>query len=393
MTSFREYSVGAMSRRIVPGMLLALSAVAVRAGAQGSLSSQGFGYPVGGLSTRATGTAGAFGEFDVISPRNPAALGGLRSTLMSAQTEPEFRTLQLGDVRERTTAQRVPLLLVGFPAGRGFGVAFSATTFLDRSFTTVTQGSVVIDGKTLETRDRVDARGSIADLRAAVGWTINRIVRVGVAGHLFNGDNTVASLREFTDSASFGGVVDTSRAEFFGTALSVGADVRVARGFFATLSYRTGNSLESRIQDSVRSRASVPDRLGASLRYEGIPGSVFAVGIEQQKWTSMQALGSSAVQAHDVTNWNAGVETLGPRLLGNSTQLRAGYASGTLPFGVGNQTVRESRIAGGIGLPVAGQSAVIDLSVQRALRKLGGSAGRESAWLLGIGIQIRPRGL
>ncbi|MES2524454.1 MAG: hypothetical protein V4617_17275 [Gemmatimonadota bacterium] len=383
------------ARRRHHALLLATLAVtpAMYAGAQGSLSNQGFGYPVGGLSTRATGTAGAFGEFDAISPRNPAALGGLRSTLMAAQTEPEFRTLRLGDVRERTTAQRVPLLLVGFPAGRGFGVALSATTFLDRSYTTVTKGSVVIDGNSLETQDRVDARGSIGDLRAAVGWTVNRHVRIGVAGHLFNGDNTVATLREFTDSASFGGVVDTSRAEFFGTALSVGTDVRVAKGLFATLSYRTGNTLESRIEDSVRTRASVPDRLGASLRYDGIPGSVFAVSVEQQKWTSMQALGSSAVQAHDVTNWNAGVETVGPRVFGNSLQLRAGYANSTLPFGVNNETVRESRIAGGIGLPVARQAAIIDFSLQRALRKLGGSPGRESAWLLGIGIQIRPTGL
>jgi hypothetical protein len=40
---------------------------------------------------------------------------------------------------------------------------------------------------------------------------------------------------------------------------------------------------------------------------------------------------------------------------------------------------------------VAGEDAALDLSVQRANRTLSGSGLKESAWLLGIGIQIRPR--
>ena len=77
--------------------------------AQGTLSALGFGYPVGGTSTRAAATAGAFGEFDLMSPINPAVLGGLSRTFLTAQTEPEFRTLRFGAVQEKTTAQRVPL--------------------------------------------------------------------------------------------------------------------------------------------------------------------------------------------------------------------------------------------------------------------------------------------
>ena len=42
--------------------------------AQGTLSTQGFGYPTSGMSTRSLGTGGAITEFDPLSSSNPAAL-------------------------------------------------------------------------------------------------------------------------------------------------------------------------------------------------------------------------------------------------------------------------------------------------------------------------------
>jgi opacity protein-like surface antigen len=387
---------GTSRRMFTPGLVGTLAGLLLMplalAGAQGTLSGLGFGYPVGGLSTRAGATGGAFGEFDAVSTRNPAALGGLPRTLMAAQTEPEYRTLRIGNVKESTTTQRVPLLLVAFPARNRVAVAFSATTFLDRSYSTATTGSVVIDGNTLLTNDRTDVRGSIGDLRAAVGWRVNDRLSVGVAGHLFTGDNLVATSREFADTTSFGSVTDSSRVEFFGRAISVGAEVQVVKGLAASASYRAGGKLESRVTDTVRSRANVPDRLGVALRYDAVPGAIFAVGLEQQRWSDMQGLGSSLVQTHDATNWHAGAEIAGPRFMGSVVQLRAGYAQGTLPFGADDRRVQESRITGGFGLPLARDFASLDFSVQRALRSLAGGAGRESAWLLGVGIQIRPGG-
>jgi hypothetical protein len=66
-------------------------------------------------------------------------------------------------------------------------------------------------------------------------------------------------------------------------------------------------------------------------------------------------------------------------------------ARNELPFVLPGQTARENRLSAGIGLPVAGEDAAIDLSVQRATRSMSGSSTKEAAWLLGIGIQIRPR--
>lgn len=381
--ALRAVAVGAVVSSVAPLATL---------GAQGTLSGLGFGYPVGGVSTRAAGTAGAFGEFDAVSPRNPASLGGLGRTLIAAQTEPEFRTLRVGALKERTRAQRIPLLLVAFPAQRGIAVALSATTFLDRSYTTVTKGTVNIGGNALTTDDRSDVRGSIADLRAAVGWRINPKVSVGLGGHLFTGDNVVAISRTFSDTTAFGSVLDSSRVTYFGTGVSLGTEVHVAKGLAASASFRSGGSIESRVRDSIRTRGNVPNRIGAALRYEGVAGAIFAIGVERQDWTRMKALGSALVQAHDVVNYHAGAEVGGPRVFGSSLLLRAGYAKNTLPFGTANQLVRESRIATGFGVPLARDLVSLDFSLQRANRTLGGGGAKESAWLLGVGVQIRPGG-
>ena len=368
--------------------LLANSAIS----AQGTLSGLGFGYPVGGVSIRAGGTAGSFGEFDAASPRNPASIGGLQSTLLAAQTEPEFRTLSSGGVKENTSTQRVPLLLVGLPIRRGIAVSLSGSTFLDRNFSTVTTGTAVIDGASYTTVDRSDVRGSIADLRGAVGWRPNARLSFGIAGHLLTGDNVAVTSRGFSDTTQFGSVSDSSRVTYYGKAVSVGADVQLRGGIAAAASFRAGGSFEATVGDSAVSKANVPDRLGVNLRYDGIPGAIFSVGVEQVMWSQMGALGSSAVQSHDATNWSVGGEAAGPSLLGAPTQVRVGYARNRLPFGVNNRRVNESRFSGGFGVPLANSVAALDFSIQRANRSLEGGLAKESAWLFGFGLQIRPSG-
>ncbi len=371
-------------------VVLTVLASATPLAAQGTLSGLGFGYPVGGVSTRATATGGAFGEFDLLSPMNPAALGSISRTVITAQTEPEFRTLRAGAVREKTTAQRIPLLMLAFPVRSNVAVALSATTFLDRSYSTTTTSDVIIDGNPVSTTDQSDVRGAIADLRAAAGWRINDRFSVGFGAHMFTGDNVVARSRIFADTTKFGNVLDSSRVVYFGSALSVGGEWRVRKGLAAMASFRRGGGIDSRVLDTVRTEATVPNRLGIGIRFDGIPGSIFAVGLEQQAWSQMRSLGSTAVVPRDATNWHAGAEVAGPRMRGSPLLVRAGYARNELPFGVGSSVVDESRFTAGLGIPIAREQASIDFSIQRANRSLVGGGAKESAWLLGVGVQIRP---
>lgn len=371
--------------------LLATMVAAFPVRAQGAIGTLGFGYPVGGGSVRTNGTAGAFAQFDALTPTNPAALGGLTRTVISAQAEPEYRTLSGNGVTERSTLQRVPLITVIFPARHRLAAGLSATTFLDRNFSTTTTGSARIDGNTVPTVDRTNVRGAINDLRAAAGWQVNARFRVGLAGHLFTGEHRASRERTFADTLRFGSVLDSSRVTYFGTALSVGGEATLGKGFTALASYKRGNEFTARVRDTIVSRAGVPSRAGAAIRYDGIVGSVFAAGVEQVAWSTMASLGSGSSVPTDAVNWHAGTEVAGPKFRGMPILVRAGYARNELPFGTLMSRATENRFSAGLGVPVAGEDASLDLSVQRANRALSGSGYRESAWLVGIGIQIRPR--
>ncbi|MBY0489206.1 MAG: hypothetical protein K2R93_05150 [Gemmatimonadaceae bacterium] len=360
--------------------------------AQGSLSTLGFGYPVGGMSTRVSGTAGAFGEVDALTPANPSALGGITRTVLSAQAEPERRTLRIGSVKETTSAQRIPLLSVIFPAGHGVAVGLSASSVLDRSYTINTTGRVLFDKDTLTTTDRLNVRGAIGKLTAGAGWQVNPRLKLGLAGHLFTGDNLVSRKQKFSDTLSFGSVTDTSQVTYFGTALTAGADVRLVKGLAATMSYRTSGGLDARVRDTVRASANVPSALGASLRYDGIPGTQFVVAMEQVAWSKMRGIGSSLTTTHDATNLRVGVETAGPKWRGLPLFVRAGFARNQLPFSINAEQVKESRWSTGLGIPLAREFGTIDFSLQRATRSLTGTTARESAWLFGVGLQVRPGG-
>jgi hypothetical protein len=101
-------------------------------------------------------------------------------------------------------------------------------------------------------------------------------------------------------------------------------------------------------------------------------------------------MSSSRTTASDVTNLYGGAEVAGPRYRGIPILVRAGYARNQLPFSASAELVRESRISGGLGIPVARDNATIDLSIQRANRSLTGTTATEAAWLFGIGLQVRP---
>jgi hypothetical protein len=382
-----------MSRIRAALVAASLPLFAVQAGAQSSISSQGFGYPVSGTSVRVSGTAGAFSQFDLVTPQNPAALTGLARAGLSIQAEPEYRTLTLNSVKESVNIQRIPLLMVGVRLSSRAVLGVTSSTFLDRNFSTTTAGEVLIDGKVVPTNDISDMRGSISDIRAALGWRISNRLSVGLAGHVYTGSNKLSVLREFTDTLTLGRVVDSSSVDFFGRAVSLGGEFVMPKGFVASASYRIGGKLEAENTDTVLRRGSIPDRISGGLMYTGIAGSAFAFNVEQTKWTSMQSLGSALLQTHDATNWSGGAEVATGRVRGTPVMLRAGVGRNTLPFGVNGGKVTELRFAAGAAVAITNpgrDQAVLDFSVQRANRTLSGSAAREGAWLLGIGLQIRP---
>lgn len=378
-------------RAAVAVTVLALPSASLSA--QGSISMLGFGYPMNGLSVRAAGTAGALAEFDLLSPRNPSSLTTLNRFALAISAEPEFRTLTYKSLKESNTIQRIPLVMAAVRLSSRAVVSFSSSGFLDRNFTTQSTGEALIGNQVVPTRDISDVRGSISDLRGALGWRINSRISLGIGGHVFTGTNRLNLLRQFDDSTGFGAVNETSGLQFFGKALSFGGTALLPKGFSAAATYRAGFSLEADNGDSVLTTANVPDKLSAGLLYRGLPGAVFSANVDQNKWTDMQKLGSSLLQTHDATNWSLGAEISTGKVRGTPVLLRAGTGKNTLPFGLNSGIVSEMRFSAGAAVAITNpgrDQAVLDFSLQRANRKLSGSSAKEGAWMLGIGLQIRP---
>lgn len=378
--------------------LLALAPAAVAA--QGSIGAQGFGYPTGQLSTRALGTGGALGEFDPASPLNPAAVSYFRRSALSVQYDPEFRRVSLGDVRQDATIARFPVISVGLPVRDRYAVGISASTLLDRTFTTRYETSALIGSETVTASETVEARGSIADVRLSLGAIATRWLRVGLAGHVLTGENRLVSGRAFPDTSRFGSVSDTSSVDFSGAAASVGVEVTPLRGVALAASARRGFDLRAQRGDTTIRRGSAPDRLGIGVRFDRVTGASFAVGYARTDWTRMRGLGSDSLQVNEGDELFAGVEAVGPGLGETPLLLRLGGRQRTLPFGLAGSRVRERAFSGGFGIPFVGGRAIGDLALQYAARRfadpppagsgapLGGA--RERAWTLSVGFVVRP---
>jgi len=96
---------------------LAVAAATSRAAGQGTLGSQGFGYPPGQLSVYSRSLSGASAEMDALSPINPAALSLMRRGGIYLQSEQEHRSLDAGTQSSSTRSNRFPLFAAIVPVG------------------------------------------------------------------------------------------------------------------------------------------------------------------------------------------------------------------------------------------------------------------------------------
>lgn len=372
--------------------ICALAVIPADAVAQGALSTQGFGYPTGQLSARARGTGGGLGEFDPESPLNPAAMGTSSDPRMFLQYEPEFRKLSNAGNVSNTVTPRFGLAALSVPIrGRG-SVGFSVSSFLDRSSSTSLTHDEVIAGQTVPITETTRILGAINDVRAAFGYAFSQKVQVGVAGHVYTGQNRVFFTQAFPDTLKFSSITQVSTLGFTGYAASAGILARPSRVLGFALSARKGGKLDAKAGDSVVSSADVPDRFGAAISYEGIPGSSLSLHVARDLWSNMNGLGSSAATAVDAWEAGGGLEALGPRIAARQTVLRLGARYRTLPYLAAGSEVNELSVGGGIGAQFFRNRATFDMSVERASRKPDQSSvdASERAYIFSFGLRVRP---
>jgi hypothetical protein len=376
-----------MLRRILVTAAV-VTAFAAPLGAQGALSVLGFGYPVGGMSSRGLGSGTALGGLDPQSPLNPASIVLNARMQGYVQYEPEFRTVKVGANSVSTTTARFPVFMATGRQGRAtFAVSYSS--FLDRTWANSYADTQVVSGERIGSTVITQSTGGITDARFAASWTLHEKAHVGLGVHLYPGQNSVLSGRIFGDSSRAGSFSLSKTYNFSGSAFSLGGVFVPIPHFVVAGDLRVGGALRMRDGDTTEvGRGTVPTRASVSVLFDGVTGSTFALRVGTEQWSDLAGLGSSALSLRDATDISLGGEIAGPRYGGTPVFIRGGYRSRGLPVHYGTAPVNETSISGGLGVPVASGRAQIDLGIVRANRSAAGIS--EKAWLVSVGVGIRP---
>jgi hypothetical protein len=365
---------------------LAITLLPSAVAAQGTLSTQGLGFPPGQLSTAARSMGGSIGEVDPYSPLNPAAIGMLTTAIVMMQAEPEYRKVQVGAVSQRTSVARFPLFQGALPLGSRWALGVAASTLLDRTWETTTRDSQFVPD-TIRSTISERSEGSIADLRLALAFTPVSWFKIGVAGHAYSGRDQIRNIRSFDDSIRFAADTQGTTLSFGGNAWSVGAVALKARVGVLGVSYRKGSGISTEINGATVSSATVPDRFGVSAVYLGIRGASLAVRASKDKWSALQGMRDD-LNIHEGWDTGVGADVNGPNLGSSSIVLRGGARWRTLPFSLDANPVKEITFSGGFALPIARNRVELAMGALRAARS--GTGATETAWTLSTGFSIRP---
>jgi hypothetical protein len=152
---------------------------------------------------------------------------------------------------------------------------------------------------------------------------------------------------------------------------------------------RFGNEIRMSIGDTLISTAHIPDHYAASVGFTGIPGTFVAARYGVDRWKSMEPLSTVGAPAVETSDLSVGLESSGPRTGTQAVIFRLGARFRTLPFQVGDVTVKERSFSGGAGLPLGKGRAVLDLAVSRSSRT-GVTGVTESAFNLSFGLRVHP---
>jgi hypothetical protein len=357
--------------------------------AQGTVSTQGLGYPPGQLSTSAITMGGATGEVDPYSALNPAAIGILLTPIIFMQAEPEFRRVRINGTDQKSSVARFPMFMGSLPLGSRWAIGVAASTLLDRTWQTSVRDTQDLNGELAPGTLRQSSDGSVTDVRFALAFAPARWLRLGVGGHVYTGRTVLETEFAFDDSARF--LRDPQQAEvsFGGNAVSVGAHGIWPRIASLGVSYRRGSGLRLYEGTNTVSTARVPDRMGVSLAYLGIRGTSLGVRAARDKWTNLEGLGRT-MNIHEGWDIGVGGEVSGPAFgSGSPVGLRVGYRWRTLPFSATEAEVNERTLSSGLAFPMSGGRVDLSFGALYSTRS-GTGVGSENAWTFSTGFAVRP---
>lgn len=370
------------------GAAVTLLALAGTLSAQGTLSSQGFGYPTGQLSLRALGAGGAIAEIDPISQLNPASVGRWGRSGVTAQFAPEYRTLLGPGGNDGTTTARFPHYSAGIALANRWMLGIATSTLLDRNWSTRYQSTVELGGEQVESATLWTSQGAINDVAFSVSYGILSSLQVGAAAHLITGSNKVSVATDYA-SPAFGDLGISTSFSYSGSAFGAGLVWSPVSQVTIGASTRIGGLIHTRRTGEENTEADVPGRYGLSVGYSPVDGTTIAARYEKVNFSDLNGLGTASTLARDTEEMGIGSEFPGPGLLGSTTSIRVGARWRNLPYDAAGSEVRENSFSVGLGVPFARDRAALDFGLLR-LKRSNGSEFSERAWIFGMGILVRP---
>lgn len=363
--------------------------------AQGAIGLQGFGYPPGQLTVRASSSGGGLGEFDQATPLNPAALMNWGVAGAYLQYSPERRSTTVAGTKASSAVARFPVFAIGLPAGQKYAFGISTSTLLERNFTTSVKARQLIRTDSVTTTSNTEARGAMNIIQFGGAMQLTRWLRVGSAIGIVTGENRVKTARSIVpdsgvrvDTVSYGTISEQSTATFGGNALSFGVDVAPTKKLSFAASGRIGFRMRAELTDSTRRTADVPNRAGAAVRWE-VGGGNIAARYDWSGWSAMKGLGGSA-PVFDTKEMGIGAELPGPKVPGGQMLVRLGVRRRDLPYGVSGRQPKENILGGGFGFPIGFGRAQLDLGLERAARTVPGLPNvRENGVIASFGFRLR----
>ena len=395
-----------MMRRSFSAVALALMIAPATAGAQASqFGIRGLGLPTRGLSARALSLGGSSGMFDGESSVNPAALITLASStaLFTSSGAWTSSTNPLATQSLRDT--RFPQILLGGPIpGKPLAIGVSYSMYTDRDFTVVSDGVAAPRGVNVIVHDTLSSRGGIDDLRLGVAWRLGAGFAIGGGFHFITGSNRL-STRRYWEDTTYRSPVESTELSYKSTGISLGAlwqpvrQVQVAGTFRrdARLSIDRDSTGVGQLQlpSAPVGTVELPTTISGGIRFA--PSTRFALtgSVISRNWSvadsGLKAQGAPG--ARNTFEINGGLEFYRDSRRANKYPLRFGFRSATLPFLLeSTPQPKETAISFGTGRRFAADRGGFDIALQRVWRSQG-SGYTESAWIVTIGLSVRPGGL
>ena len=382
-------------RPFLPLLLLTLAAPPLVAQSS-EFGTRGLGFPGRGESVRALGTGGGLGLFDSGSSQNPAALADVFALTATFTGMENFRssTGPSGTLSGRD--MRFPQITVAGPVGhRPFAFGVSYSNYTDRDFSVATTSALELGGVPVSSFDTLTSRGGLNDLRLGVAYRGPSAWNFGLAFHLVTGSARTELRRGFSDTA-YTPVFQTAEISYAGIGVSAGVLHTMGRLSIAAMARTDGNANVDR--DSTRvSSVGLPVSFGAGVRYHAGARLDLAAQGMYRGWSAADSalVAGGGTGARNTVAMSAGGEYVTDLRRPYRRPIRFGARYARLPFPVvsGGQP-SEFGVSLGTGTRFLDprtrrEVAGLDLSIEHVWRREG-SSYREGAWLISVGVTIKP---